>query len=425
MRSLDPRLRVLYIGLVAGGAFAFRGAGFLGALAISQAIIWLFVGLGPRRLARQIVKLGGIATVILLSFAFFAEDPSSDRWAHIDVLGLSVPVNVGGLAQGGAMVLRIVAIVLGSQVARAGDERAIAAGLGKLGAPPLVAIPIDAVLALLGGGGGGGGGRGGGGGGGGGGGRGRHRGSNASPDGSEREGFVAAVKRLARGDVGVLVGGLERGIQRAERYAEERSAPEHQHLARDVGAVAGVALAMLGIKMVKVLPAIPFAPGHKLVLLTPLYVAASVLTRSRWGATATGVVMGTVAFLSGDGKYGVFEILKHVVPGLLCDLTVPTLVSHGRRPGKVTWMSHGAIVAVGRYASIFIVTLIAQPPAVAFAFLVPGVAVHLVFGVLAGLLVRPVLSALETSFQKGLPLHEVAGDKGEESTGSAVQRDTT
>jgi energy-coupling factor transporter transmembrane protein EcfT len=410
MRSLDPRLRVLYLGLVAGGAFAFRDPRVLAAVAVSQALLWLVVGLGPRRLFRQIWKLAGIASIILLSFAFFGEDPGADAWVEKSLFGFDIPINMGGLAAGGAMVLRIVAIVLGSQVARAGDERAIAEGLRKLGAPPLVALPVDAVLALIGGGGGGGRGGGGGvgGGGGGGGGGGRHRG--ASSDGEPHEGFLKTVKRLARGDVGVLVGSLERGIRRAERHTSETAAPEHRGIVADVATVSGVALAMLGIKMVKVLPAIPFAPGHKLVLLTPLYVAASVLTRSRWGATATGLVMGTVSFLSGDGKYGVFEILKHVVPGVLCDLTVPLLVAAGKRPGKVTWMLHGGFVAAGRYASIFAVTLVAQPPAVAFAFLVPGLTVHVTFGVLAGLLVRPVLSALESSVQKGSQQsHEQAG----------------
>jgi hypothetical protein len=135
--------------------------------------------------------------------------------------------------------------------------------------------------------------------------------------------------------------------------------------------------------------------------------------------------MGTVSFLSGDGKYGVFEILKHVVPGIICDLSVPLLVAGGRRPGKVTWMLHGAITAAGRYAAIFAVTLLAQPPAVAFAFLVPGLTVHVVFGILAGLLVRPVLTALQTTLVKGLPLHAVEGAGGEETAATPPQRDTT
>ena len=42
--------------------------------------------------------------------------------------------------------------------------------------------------------------------------------------------------------------------------------------------VAMVALAMLAVKALKVLPSVPFAPGHKLVLLTPLYVVASMRT---------------------------------------------------------------------------------------------------------------------------------------------------
>ena len=56
------------------------------------------------------------------------------------------------------MILRVVTVVLASRIARAGDERAVALGLRKLGAPDIIATSIDAVLALLGGGGGGGGG---------------------------------------------------------------------------------------------------------------------------------------------------------------------------------------------------------------------------------------------------------------------------
>ena len=46
-------------------------------------------------------------------------------------------------------------------------------------------------------------------------------------------------------------------------------------MSRDAGVIVGLSLTMLGIKALKVLPSIPFAPGHKLVLLTPLYVVAS------------------------------------------------------------------------------------------------------------------------------------------------------
>jgi hypothetical protein len=296
------------------------------------------------------------------------------------------------------MVLRVLVVVLASRVVRAGDERAIALGLRKLGAPDVVATSIDAVLALLGGGGtaGGGGGRSGGGGGGGGG-RGRRRDADAEAAHEvAQEGFFASLRRIARGDVGPIVDRIERHVGRAERYLDrERDGVREDARAasrrRDVTVIVGLSLTMLGIKALKVLPNLPFAPGHKLVILTPLYVVAALETRTRLGATLTGLVMGSVAFLLGDGRYGIFEILKHVAPGILCDLLVPLVAGQGRRPGVLVWAIVGGLMGLGRFATIFTVTLTVQAPAVAWAFLVPGMAVHTVFGALSGLVSAPLI----------------------------------
>ena len=155
-------------------------------------------------------------------------------------------------------------------------------------------------------------------------------------------------------------------------------------MARDVAVIAGVSLTMLGIKALKVLPNIPFAPGYKTVILTPLYVVARLRTRNRFGATITGLTMGIVAFLAGDGRYGPFEILKHTTPGIVCDLTVPGMVRGGRTPGPIAWSLLGALIGAARYATIFGVMLLVQPPRLAWALLVPGLALHTTFGVLSG-----------------------------------------
>jgi len=104
-------------------------------------------------------------------------------------------------------------------------------------------------------------------------------------------------------------------------------------------------------------------------------------------------VMGSVAFLLGDGRYGIFEILKHVAPGILCDLIVPIVTAHGRKPGAVVWSIVGGIMGLGRFATIFTVTLTVQAPAVAWAFLVPGLLIHTTFGVLSGLVSSPLIRA--------------------------------
>ena len=421
-RSVDPRFRVVYLAVIAITALLIKDARVAAGAVVVHAILWLVVGLGGRRLVRQVTKLWGFAAFILFSYAIVPEDPRVDRWVKLD-LGFWAPhVNVGGMETGGLMLLRVVLVVLASQIARAGDSRAIAIGLRKLGAPDMIAAPLDAVLVLLGGSGGGGGrGRGGGGGGGGGGGRGRGGGHEGDePREGALRGFWNALKKIARGDVGPIVDRMDRHIARAEQYMDENSAEEGgsmraRHVSRDIAIISGLSLTMLGIKALKLLPNIPFAPGHKLVLLTPLYVVAALKTRTRIGATLTGLVMGSVAFLLGDGRYGIFEIAKHVAPGIICDLFVLVFLPKDgtRKPGAFTWSLLGGLMGIGRFATIFTITLAIQPPALAWAFLVPGLIVHTTFGVLSGLVSSPLIKRVVTTDVAGNEAGIVADVKKE------------
>ena len=151
--------------------------------------------------------------------------------------------------------------------------------------------------------------------------------------------------------------------------------------------------------MLKLLPGLPFAPGHKGVLLIPLYLVAASMTRTRAGATLTGLTMGTVAFLMGDGRYGVFEIAKHVAPGIFIDLLFAparALARGGRFRRVLAWSMLGLIAALGRFATITLIALAVQPPAIVFAVLIPGLVVHATFGALSGLVTAPLIAALDT-----------------------------
>lgn len=358
-----PRLRVLYLVAVAVGVFFLKDPRLACGLLAAHVVAWLALRLGVRLLLRAAWKLWGFVAFVSVSYALTAEDPSVDRW--LTVYG-HLRINLGGLAVGALMIVRVYTIVLASRIARAGDERAIATGLRGLGLPEPIATAIDAVLALIGGGGGGGG---------------RGTGGGRNRKAANGEGFLANVKRLARGDVQPIIDRIERQIDRAQSHLGDSSS-------QDIAVVVGIALTMLGIKALKVLPSVPFAPGHKLVILTPLYIVAALKTRTRAGATLTGTVMGTVAFLLGDGRYGIFEIAKHIAPGIVCDLLVP-LTKRSR--SRLVWCVVGGLMGVGRFATIFVVTLLVQAPSVAWAFLVPGLVVHTSFGILSGLVSAPLI----------------------------------
>ena len=364
--DVDPRLRVLFLVGTAVGIFFLPRLWMVGAALGAMIVLALAVGIPPKRVLRQIWKLWGLTAFLVASYALTRESPEVDRWVHVPIGSWTLALNTGGALVGLLMVLRVLVVVLASQVARAGNPRAVAAGLTTLWVPKTVAASIDAVLALLGGGGGGGGG-------------GRGDGRRRDADGDEpKEGFWASVKRLGRGDVAPIVMRLERQISRAEAHTKDLG------VSRDVAVIAGVTLTMLGIRALKILPSIPFAPGHKLVLLTPLYIVASLLTKSRFGGTITGITMGTVAFLMGDGKYGIFEIFKHVAPGIICDLFVPMLTRGNRMPGGFVWSVFGAVIAAGRFATIFLIVFTVQAPKVAYAMLIPGLTVHCTFGAASG-----------------------------------------
>src|SRR5690242_5388734 len=99
----------------------------VGAVLALQAMLWLAVGLPPRRLLRAVGKLWGFALFVLISYALTRESPEIDRWIAIG--SWHQAINVGALPIAALMLMRIVAVILASQIVRVGDPRAIAQGL--------------------------------------------------------------------------------------------------------------------------------------------------------------------------------------------------------------------------------------------------------------------------------------------------------
>src|SRR5256886_7141691 len=103
---------------------------------------------------------------------------------------------------------------------------------------------------------------------------------------------------------------------------------------------------MASVKVLKFLPGLPFAPGHKALLLFPLYVLAARLTHSRWGATAAGSIMGVIGFLQGDGRFGILAVLKHVAPGVVVDVADPLIRRLPSRPFGYCLLDSGSAIAM-------------------------------------------------------------------------------
>jgi hypothetical protein len=66
-------------------------------------------------------------------------------------------------------------------------------------------------------------------------------------------------------------------------------------------------------------------------------------------------------------------------------------------PGPIAWSVLGAVIGAARYATIFGVMLLVQPPRLAWALLLPGLALHTTFGILSGWVSWQLVRAMKTA----------------------------
>jgi hypothetical protein len=398
----------------AAPVFVASGRGWLvilGLLAL-QFVVLLTCRVNLSDIARPVWRLKWLFIFLIAAYSLLpGEDGSSGRAAlswRIPVAEWNIPVNLDGLSRAGLMCLQITAMLLAASVVRlTGTGRDLVKGLQSFRLPALFVYSLDHTLGLLAGtrrrGGG--------------------RGGGAGPGGgadkrAPQPGFPTILKRLLRGDVGGFVQSIRADVDRAgKQIAGETGRNLTAQRAHDVAIVSGIALTMATLKMFKFLPGIPFASGHKALLLFPLYILASRLTYSRWGATAAGAVMGVIGFLQGDGRFGILEILKHLAPGLIIDLALPWI---SRLPGwALGYCLLGLAAAAARTTTEFSLVALLGARAEIYIFPIAKLLPNLVAGFLSGFTTLFVLRAFDrpmpqregSSAEPHSPTADASGDR--------------
>jgi hypothetical protein len=328
------------------------------------------------QIVRPVWRLKWLFLFLIGSYALLpAENPARDFVLHWPVpgLGLLVPLNLTGLDRAAVMCLQILTVLLASAMVRLtgrGDD--LVHGLQGLRLPGLFVHSLDRTLSLLSGA------------------DERSGRRQREAGGGAQRGALTALKRLLRGDVGGFVQSIKANMELAGGQSGGGAGPELEtRLAHDVAIVSGIALCMASFKMLKFLPGLPFASGHKALLLFPLYVLAARLTYSRWGATAAGTIMGVIGFLQGDGRFGVLEVLKHIAPGLVIDLADPLV---RRLPvWALGYCLLGLVAAVARTSTELVLVFLLGARAEIYLFPAAKLVPNLLAGFLSGLVTLLVL----------------------------------
>jgi hypothetical protein len=383
-RRLDPRWKVLYLVAVTAGTLTLPQplrAYAVAALLMLQVVLLALLAVPFRELVRMTTRLKFLFLFLIGCYLLLPAPPGDQvaEWT-LPWFDWTLSLNLTGLATAVLMCGQILTVILASAVIRlSGSETDLVDGLHKLRCPRLLVYSIDNTLALLAGQ------------------PGIEKRKGSRPAGSPvaaRPGYLTIVRRLVRGDAAFLIQAIQSDIDQASQRSRRIMTSADRadgRLVHDVSIVSGIALLMMSMKMLKVLPGIPLAAGHKVAILIPLYILAAQLTYSRFGATTAGMIMGLLSYLNGDGRYGIFEILKHVVPGLAIDLLWPLF----RRLPRRIWLYSllGFLAALCRLVTELVLAALLGARWEVYLFLTARVISSLSAGALGGAITYVVLPA--------------------------------
>ncbi len=152
--------------------------------------------------------------------------------------------------------------------------------------------------------------------------------------------------------------------------------------------VAASSLSVTLIRLVKIAPGLPLAPGHKNILLMPVMIHGIVKSKNRFAGSQIGFISGILHFSMGFGKYGPLGIVQFALLGFILDLLFKIPVNKSR-----LWflMLAGGIGGLVRISSEVLLAVILGMPNTFFLVLLPYIISQVAFGAASGFITKPLI----------------------------------
>lgn len=365
---------ILYLLLLSGLLFTLSDPYLLAALLGLQIVLWIGSRVPLRRALALFRRVGLFLILIFLAYAFVPTPSGEDQWVSAGFGLFSLEINLSGLWLGLLMNVRILTLVLASAwVQHTAAPQTLRNGLARCGIPRHVAIALDHTLALFGGD------------------HGRRRAKQRKT--LDNTNPRPQMRALLKGDVSPIQYLMDQAFERAEHRLAQHEPDLDPKTLNDIAVMVGMTLAMMSFKMIVFVPGLLVAPGHKNVVLIPLFLIAAQRTQGRFGGLRTGLCMGLASFMLGFGKLGILELIQFALTGLLADWLLPLYRSTGRVMGTVQLMLIGALMGVARFSTNLMLLVLAGAPVLGFAILAPVLIAQILFGALSGLPARLLLRA--------------------------------
>ncbi len=154
--------------------------------------------------------------------------------------------------------------------------------------------------------------------------------------------------------------------------------------------IASASLAVTLIRMVKIAPGLPLAPGHKNILFIPVFIQGITKSDKKFAGTQIGFISGILHFSLGFGKYGPLGIFEFVTLGLVFDLLLKLPVNHSK-----LWflMLIGGIGGLIRISTEMLIALILGLPDTFYLIYIPYVISQIAFGAASGFISKAIINS--------------------------------
>ncbi|MFK5947814.1 MAG: hypothetical protein QM500_03455 [Methylococcales bacterium] len=383
--SLSAQLKVFYLLILATGLFFINQLEVIALVAGFQLALWLYSKLPLSAAIKAVSRLKWFVLLIILSYLLIPPGTAQADFS-IDLKLFELNIYFSGLDHALLMLSRVLLLVISSLWVRLSEPKGVFVGvLQKFGVPDIIAIVIDAGLSITSGDRSGHSGSGHGKGKGQGGGKSGDSGSGSgkkNKDGRFKK-TVVFFDDIRQGRFDFIDNLIASAFEKSRNYMAQNYPQMNESLRRDASIILMVVIAVMSLKLIQLMPGLPFAPGHKNTLVLPLLVLASMMTSGRFGGFAAGFSIGVVSFLLGYGKFGIFEVFQFALPGLVADLLLSILVTGTGAILMLRLAILGAILGLTRFVANFMVLMLAGSPELAWVVFLPMLISQVVFGTLS------------------------------------------
>lgn len=357
-------LKIIYI-LIAGAAVFFVNDLLLLAVIIVSHAILLPFQKGAN--LKFLYKVRWFVALILV-FTIFSGEPSIDL---LKIRSWTLSLSYEGIENGLIMVLKLMSMLFITNVVRnsmSGND--FVQGMKNLGLSASSSEIINEIMNVVsndkstkkgnkGGGSG-------------------HGGGNGKGQQNKSEDETTSADVLLRGKLGRLPDKVLSKINDSkEHFADNPNM-----------VIASSSLSVTLIRMVKIAPGLPLAPGHKNILLFPIFIYAIIKSDKKNAGSQIGLISGILHFSLGFGKYGPLSLIEFLLLGWIFDLAMR--FSKKKTSLWFVMLLGGAGGLVRIFTEIALAYILGMPGTFYIIYL-PYVISQVAFGAASGLITKAIL----------------------------------